>query len=52
MARVRLLVVDDEPDILGQYNLGKVQYDVVGVASGEEALCRCVLHLLTSSCWA
>ena len=40
MARTRILVVDDEPDILElvQYNLGKAQYDVVGVASGEEAL--------------
>jgi two-component system phosphate regulon response regulator PhoB len=40
MARTRLLVVDDEPDILElvQYNLRKAQYDVVCVASGEEAL--------------
>src|SRR5438105_15358819 len=40
MARARILVVDDEPDILElvQYNLGKAQYDVVGVESGEEAL--------------
>jgi two-component system phosphate regulon response regulator PhoB len=40
MARTRILVVDDEPDILElvQYNLGKAHYDVVGVASGEEAL--------------
>src|SRR5919204_1806306 len=40
MARTRILVVDDEPDILElvQYNLGKAQYEVVGVESGEEAL--------------
>jgi two-component system, OmpR family, alkaline phosphatase synthesis response regulator PhoP len=40
MARTRILVVDDEPDILElvQYNLSKAQYDVVGVESGEEAL--------------
>ena len=40
MARTRILIVDDEPDILElvQYNLSKAQYDVVGVASGEEAL--------------
>jgi len=40
MARMRILVVDDEPDILElvQYNLSKAQYDVMGVASGEEAL--------------
>jgi two-component system, OmpR family, alkaline phosphatase synthesis response regulator PhoP len=42
MARTRLLVVDDEPDILElvQYNLRKAQYDVVGVESGEEALAQ------------
>jgi len=42
MARRRILVVDDEPDILElvQYNLSKVQYDVVGVESGEEALAQ------------
>lgn len=42
MARTRLLVVDDEPDILElvQYNLRKAQYDVVCVASGEEALAQ------------
>ena len=42
MARTRILVVDDEPDILElvQYNLSKAQYDVVGVASGEEALAQ------------
>src|SRR5262245_22498954 len=40
MARTRILVVDDEPDILElvQYNLSKAQYDVAGVESGEEAL--------------
>jgi two-component system, OmpR family, alkaline phosphatase synthesis response regulator PhoP len=40
MARTRILVVDDEPDILElvQYNLSKAQYEVVGVESGEEAL--------------
>lgn len=40
MARTRILVVDDEPDILElvQYNLLKDNYDVVGVESGEEAL--------------
>jgi two-component system phosphate regulon response regulator PhoB len=39
MARTRILVVDDEPDILElvQYNLRKDNYDVVGVESGEEA---------------
>jgi two-component system phosphate regulon response regulator PhoB len=42
MARTRLLVVDDELDILElvQYNLRKAQYDVVCVASGEEALAQ------------
>jgi two-component system alkaline phosphatase synthesis response regulator PhoP len=42
MARTRILVVDDEPDILAlvHYNLSKAQYDVVGVASGEEALAQ------------
>jgi two-component system phosphate regulon response regulator PhoB len=42
MARERILVVDDEPDILElvQYNLKKDNYDVVGVMSGEEALAR------------
>jgi len=40
MARTRILVVDDEPDILElvQYNLSKAQYEVVSVESGEEAL--------------
>jgi two-component system alkaline phosphatase synthesis response regulator PhoP len=42
MARERILVVDDEPDILElvQYNLQQDNYDVVGVMSGEEALAR------------
>src|SRR5207244_5349780 len=42
MARSRILVVDDEPDILElvQYNLGKAQYGVVGVESREEALAQ------------
>src|SRR4029453_8785988 len=42
MARTRILVVDDEPDILAlvQYNLSKAQYNVVGVESGEEALAQ------------
>ncbi len=39
MARVRILVVDDEPDILEliRYNLTRNNYDMTGVASGEEA---------------
>ena len=39
MARVRILVVDDEPDILEliRYNLTRNNYDVTGVVSGEEA---------------
>ena len=42
MARTRILVVDDEPDILElvQYNLSKDNYDVIGVESGEEALAQ------------
>ena len=42
MARTRILVVEDELGILDlvQYNLSKAQYDVVGVASGEEALAQ------------
>jgi two-component system phosphate regulon response regulator PhoB len=42
MARTRILIVDDELGILDlvQYNLSKAQYDVVGVASGEEALAQ------------
>src|SRR5713101_4993576 len=42
MARTRILVVDDEPDILElvQYNLSKDNYDVMGVESGEEALAQ------------
>lgn len=39
MARVRILVVDDEPDILEliRYNLTRNNYEMSGVASGEEA---------------
>lgn len=39
MARVRILVVDDEPDILEliRYNLTRNNYEMIGVASGEEA---------------
>ena len=39
MARLRILVVDDEPDILELigYNLTRNNYDMIGVASGEEA---------------
>ena len=39
MAGVRILVVDDEPDILEliRYNLTRNNYDMIGVASGEEA---------------
>jgi two-component system phosphate regulon response regulator PhoB len=42
MARTRILVVDDEPDILElvQYNLQRDNYDVVCVESGEEALAQ------------
>ena len=40
MARTRILVVDDEPDILEliRYNLTRNNYEMIGVASGEEAL--------------
>jgi two-component system, OmpR family, alkaline phosphatase synthesis response regulator PhoP len=40
MARHRILVVDDEEDILKlvQYNLAKEGYEVAGVATGEEAV--------------
>ena len=40
MARHRILVVDDEEDILKlvQYNLAKEGYQVQCVASGEEAV--------------
>ena len=39
MARQTILVVDDEPDILELigYNLARHNFDMVGVASGEEA---------------
>ena len=38
--RTRVLVVDDEPDLLElmHYNLTKAGYDVACVMSGEEAL--------------
>lgn len=47
MARERILVVDDEPDILElvHYNLTKEHYDVVCAESGEDAL-RQVRHTL------
>ena len=40
MSRERVLVVDDEQDLLElvSYNLNKEGYRVVGVGSGEEAL--------------
>ena len=40
MARARVLVIDDEPDILElvRYNLTKYGYDVTSALSGEEAL--------------
>jgi two-component system phosphate regulon response regulator PhoB len=39
MARLQILVVDDEPDILELigYNLARHNFDMIGVASGEEA---------------
>ena len=39
MARTQILVVDDEPDILELigYNLDRHNFDMIGVASGEEA---------------
>ena len=39
MVRLRVLVVDDEPDILELigYNLARHNFDMTGVASGEEA---------------
>lgn len=39
MARQKILVVDDEPDILELigYNLARHNFDMIGVASGEEA---------------
>ena len=42
MARANILMVDDEPDIveLVNYNLGKDNYDVLSVTSGEEALVK------------
>lgn len=40
MGRTQILVVDDEPDILELigYNLDRHNFDMIGVASGEEAL--------------
>ena len=40
MARLQILVVDDEPDILELigYNLARHNFDMTGVGSGEEAL--------------
>ena len=51
--RTRVLVVDDEPDLLEliHYNLTKAGYDVAGVLSGEEALAHVRSSLLTSLCW-
>ncbi|MGE3537698.1 MAG: response regulator [Candidatus Tectimicrobiota bacterium] len=45
--RTRVLVVDDEPDLLElvSYNLGKAGYDVACVTSGEEALAHVRTHL-------
>lgn len=39
MARLKILVVDDEPDILELigYNLARHNFDMIGVSSGEEA---------------
>lgn len=47
MAQERILVVDDEPDILElvHYNLIKERYDVLCVESGEEALVEVGRHL-------
>ena len=44
--RTRVLVVDDEPDLLElvRYNLTKAGYDVTCVLSGEEALARVRAH--------
>src|SRR5258706_14699626 len=46
MARERVLVVDDEPDILElvHYNLTKELYDVTCVESGEDALLQVRRH--------
>ena len=51
--RTRVLVVDDEPDLLEliHYNLTKAGYDVVGVLSGEEALGHVRVSLPISLCW-
>src|SRR5262249_57719709 len=44
--RTRVLVVDDEPDLLElvRYNLTKAGYDVACVMSGAEALSHVRLH--------
>lgn len=46
MAPTRILVVDDEPDILElvQYNLEQAHYEVMGVSSGEAALAQVRAH--------
>lgn len=46
MVRARVLVVDDEPDLLelAQYNLEQNGYEVTCVASGEEALTQVRTH--------
>ena len=53
MARTRILVVDDEPDILElvQYNLAKRSMTLWALHPAKRRWCRCALHLLTSSCW-
>ena len=38
MNRAHVLVVDDEPELLAQYNLAAAGYDVTCVGSGEEVL--------------
>ncbi len=46
MVRARVLVVDDEPDLLelAQYNLEQNGYEVLCVASGEDALTQVRAH--------
>lgn len=46
MARVRICVVEDEPDILElvRYNLTQHGYEVISALSGEEALARIRAH--------
>jgi len=52
MAKDRVLVVDDEEDILElvQYNLNKEGYDVTCAASGEKALQLARTELPELSC--